>query len=92
MRLDLRELVLHVVGVHRLDLLARRCTEHLDDLHQLVDATLTREQRLAQHQLCHDTSRRPNIYAHDSDQHRLHRQSRQIDAYQYWWYSWSRQK
>ena len=35
--LNLGELVLHVVRVHRLDLLARRCAEDLDDLDKLVD-------------------------------------------------------
>lgn len=38
MRLDLRELVLHVVGVHGPDLVPRGCAEHLDDLDELVDA------------------------------------------------------
>ena len=55
-RLDLRELVLHVVRVHRLDLLPRRGAEHLDNLDELVDATLAWEQRLAEHELRHDTS------------------------------------
>lgn len=32
-RLDLRELVLHVVGVHSLDLFPSRGTQNLDDLH-----------------------------------------------------------
>ena len=62
MRLDLGELVLHVIRVHSLDLLSRWRTEHLDDLHQLVDPTLSREQGLAQHQLCHNAVRRPDIY------------------------------
>ena len=60
-RLDLRELVLHVVRVHRLDLLPRRGAEHLDNLDELVDATLAWEQRLAEHELRHDTSRRPDV-------------------------------
>ena len=52
-RLDLRELVLHVIGVHGANLLTSRGAEHLDDFHQLVDARLTREERLAQHQFGH---------------------------------------
>jgi hypothetical protein len=36
--LDLREFVLHVVRVHRLDLFTRRGTEHLDDFDELVDS------------------------------------------------------
>ena len=56
MRLDLWELVLHVVRVHRLDLLARGRAEHLDDLHELVDAALTGEERLAEHELGHDAA------------------------------------
>lgn len=59
--LDLRELVLHVVRVHRLDLLARRRAEHLDDLDELVDARLSREEGLAQHQLGHHTPGGPYV-------------------------------
>jgi len=56
-RFDLRKFVLHIIRIHGLDLLPRRCSQNLDDLHQLVDAALTREQGLAQHQLRHDTPR-----------------------------------
>ena len=56
-RFDLWELVLHIIRIHGLDLLPRRCPQNLDDLHQLVDAALTREQGLTQHQLGHDTPR-----------------------------------
>ena len=38
MRLDLRELVLHVVWVHGTDLLAGWGTEHFDNLHKLINA------------------------------------------------------
>lgn len=55
-RFDLRELVLHVVGVHRLNLLPRRCSQNLDDLNQLIDSALSREEGLSQHQLGHNTS------------------------------------
>ena len=61
MRLDLRELVLHVVRVHSLDLLARRRTEHLDNLNELVNSALAGEQGLAQHQLRHDTASGPDV-------------------------------
>lgn len=60
-RLDLRELVLHVIGVHCLDLLAGRSSEHFDNLDKLIDAALAREQGLTEHKLRHDTSRRPDV-------------------------------
>jgi len=50
------------VGVHSLDLIPRRSSQNLDNFYQLVDARFTREQRLTQHQLGHDTPGRPNIY------------------------------
>jgi len=49
------------VGVHRLDLLARRRAEHLDDLDELVDPALTGEERLAEHELGHDAAGRPDV-------------------------------
>ena len=54
--LDLRELVLHVVRVHSTNLLARRRSQDLDDLDELVNARLAREERLAKHELSHDTT------------------------------------
>jgi hypothetical protein len=56
MRLDLREFMLHVVGVHGLDLLPRWRPKHLDNLNQLVNAALAGEQRLTQHQFRHNTT------------------------------------
>lgn len=56
MRLDLRKLVLHVVWVHGPDLIPRWSTQNLDDLHELIDSGLSREQRLSEHQLSHDTA------------------------------------
>jgi hypothetical protein len=53
--------VLHIVGVHRLDLFSGRCAKNLDNFHQLVDTALTREKWLAQHQLRHNTTRRPYV-------------------------------
>ena len=55
--LNLWELVLHVVGVHRLDLFSSWRSKDLDYLNQLVNSALSWEQRLTQHQLCHDASR-----------------------------------
>lgn len=66
MGFDLRELVFHVVGVHRLDLFSGRCTKNLDNFHQLVDTTLTGEQWLPQHQLRHHTTRRPYVCSGDT--------------------------
>ncbi len=60
-RLDLGELVLHVVWVHGADLLAGGGPQHLDDLHKLINARLSREQRLTKHQLSHDAAGGPDI-------------------------------
>lgn len=62
MRLDLRELVLHVVGVHGADLITGGCSQDLDDLYQLVNARLAWEKRLSEHKLSHDATCRPDIY------------------------------
>ena len=51
MGLDLRKLELGVVGVHLVDLLACRRAEHFDDLNELIDATVAREDRLAEEEL-----------------------------------------
>ena len=61
MGLDLREFVLHVVRVHGADLVARGRAEHFDNFHELVDTRLAGEERLAEHQLCHDATSRPHI-------------------------------
>ncbi|KAI3487957.1 hypothetical protein L1887_48040 [Cichorium endivia] len=61
MRSDLGELVLHVVGVHGLDLLARGRAEHLDDLDELIDAALAGEERLPLHELGHDAACGPDV-------------------------------
>lgn len=68
MRLDLWEFVLHIIWVHRLDLLTRGSSEHFDDLDKLINATLAGEQGLAEHQLSHDASCRPDIYHLDKPQ------------------------
>lgn len=56
MRLDLGELVLHVVRIHGADLVASGRAENLDDFYELINARLAREQRLAEHEFCHDTA------------------------------------
>lgn len=61
-RLNLRELVLHVVGVHSTDLLPSRRSQNLDNLHELIYTRLAREQRLAEHQLCHNAASGPDVY------------------------------
>lgn len=61
MGFDLRELVLHVVRVHRLDLLAGGCAQDLDDLDELIDAALSGEEGLAQHKLSHDAPGGPYV-------------------------------
>lgn len=62
MRLDLWKLMLHVVRIHSANLVASRSTKHLDYLHQLVDARLSWEERLTEHELCHDATSGPDIY------------------------------
>ncbi len=62
MRLDLREFVLHVVGVHGANLLTRGSPKNFDDLDELIYAGLSREQGLTEHKLCHHTTRGPDIY------------------------------
>eukprot|EP00955_Chlamydomonas_euryale_P099115 365195-Chlamydomonas_euryale.AAC.22 len=44
-----------------MDLLARRRAQHLDDLHQLVDAALSWKERLSQHQLRNHAPNRPYV-------------------------------
>mmetsp|Transcript_99650 Transcript_99650/g.237564 ORF Transcript_99650/g.237564 Transcript_99650/m.237564 type:complete len:219 (-) Transcript_99650:405-1061(-) len=60
-RLDLRELELGVVRVHGHQLLPRRGSQDLDDLHQLIHAALAREHGMAQDELGRDASGRPNV-------------------------------
>jgi hypothetical protein len=55
-RLDLREFELHVAPIHLLDLRPRRGAEHFDDLHELIDARLAREEGLAEQQLRADAA------------------------------------
>ena len=52
-----------VVLIHGLDLLLGRCTQDLDDFHQLVYPTFTGKERLPEHQLSHNTPCGPNIDA-----------------------------
>jgi len=64
--LDLRELLLVLVLVHQEDLLLGRRAQHLDDLDQLVDCALAREERVAQQHLADDCAHAPDV-----DRHRL---------------------
>jgi len=68
-RLDLRELVLHVIWVHGANLLASWGAEHFDDLDKLINARLSREQGLTKHKFRHNTAGGPDIFlAHVSKQ------------------------
>lgn len=60
-RLYLWELVFCVVGIHGEYLLTRRSSEDFDNFHQLINAALSREDGLTEHELCNDTTDRPNI-------------------------------
>lgn len=61
MRLDLRELVFHVVRVHGANLLPGRCSKNLDDFNKLINARLSWEERLPKHELGHYATSRPDI-------------------------------
>eukprot|EP00967_Tisochrysis_lutea_P065811 scaffold85645_cov29-Tisochrysis_lutea.AAC.2 len=63
MGLDLREFVLCIVLIHRLDLVKGRRSQHLDDLDELVHTGLAREERHAQEELSEHAARRPHIDA-----------------------------
>lgn len=56
MRLDLGELVLHVIWIHGPNLVSGGRSEDFDDFNQLIDAGFSREKRLPKHELSHDTS------------------------------------
>lgn len=62
MAFDLGKLEFGVVGIHLANLFARRRAEHFDDLHQLVDARVTREDRLAEQQFGEHTASTPHIW------------------------------
>jgi len=62
MRFDLWKLVFHIVGVHRPNLFTCRSAQDLDDLHKLINARLSWEKRLSQHQLRHHAASGPDIY------------------------------
>mmetsp|Transcript_83043 Transcript_83043/g.199297 ORF Transcript_83043/g.199297 Transcript_83043/m.199297 type:complete len:296 (+) Transcript_83043:89-976(+) len=61
MRLDLRELELCVVRIHRHELFAGGRAQHLDDLHQLVHPTFSREDRVSQDELSRHTGHGPDV-------------------------------
>jgi hypothetical protein len=58
---NLWELELGVVRIHVSNLVLGRSTEHLDDLHKLVNAILTRKNGLPEQQLGHHTTSRPHV-------------------------------
>lgn len=60
--LDLGELEFGVVGVHGANLLLSGCAEDLDDLYQLVHSRVSREDWLAQQQLCKHASCTPDVW------------------------------
>ena len=61
MGLDLREFVLHVIRIHRPDLISSRRPQNLDDFHQLIDTGFTGEKWLAEHKFRHNASGGPHI-------------------------------
>jgi len=61
MRFDLWELVLHVVGIHCTNLIPCRRSQDFNNLNQLINTGLAREQRLSKHKLCHDAARGPHV-------------------------------
>lgn len=60
-RLNGGEAEARVVGVHGVDFLARGRAEDLDDLDQLLQTAIAREQRGAEQELCHDASKGPDV-------------------------------
>jgi len=61
---DLGELLFVVVLVHGADLFLCGGAEHLDDLHQLVDCRLAREERVAQQHLADHGAHAPHVDGH----------------------------
>mmetsp|Transcript_53408 Transcript_53408/g.126317 ORF Transcript_53408/g.126317 Transcript_53408/m.126317 type:complete len:291 (+) Transcript_53408:241-1113(+) len=59
--LDLGELELGIVLVHRLDFLARGRADDLDDLDKLVDVALAGEEGLSEHELAEDAAEAPGV-------------------------------
>jgi len=59
--LDLWEAVLRVLWVHRQNLFTAWRAQDLDDLNELVDATLSREDGLSQHQFGDDATDGPDV-------------------------------
>ena len=55
-RSNLRESVLFVIRIHGLNLFLGWGSENLDDLNQLVDTTLSWEDRLAEHEFGDDAT------------------------------------
>ena len=62
MGLYLWKLELSVVWIHLFDLFSGGCSQNLNDLHQLVYSTVSRKDRLTQHQLCNTKLVRARSY------------------------------
>jgi len=60
-RTDLGEAVLCIVRVHGENLLALWSAKDFNNLYQLVDSGLARENWLSQHQFCDHTADGPNV-------------------------------
>ena len=61
MRFDLRKLELGIIGIHFANLFSGRRTQDFDNLHQLVDARVARENGLTKKKLGQHASSAPNI-------------------------------
>jgi len=81
MGLDLRKLELGVVGVHLADLLARRRAQHLDDLHQLVDARVARKDGLAQQQFGQHATGAPNVCEKEEQKKHKKKQLKSVSSH-----------
>lgn len=63
MRLDLRKPMFDITRIHGHNFLFARRAKDLDNLHQLINATVTGKEWLVQQQFGHDTTRRPDVDA-----------------------------
>lgn len=61
MTLNLWKLELRIVWIHFAYLFSCRCAQDLDDLHQLIDTRVAREDGLAQQQLGQNATGTPHI-------------------------------
>lgn len=59
--LDICELHLGIVSIHRFNLVSRGSAQHSEDLDELLDAVLSREQRTAHDEFSSHTAQGPGI-------------------------------